>query len=288
MVKREGSPSTASSQPATKKKSSGAIKEKKKLVSSVSKLSTPNNCKESHPTWSEELPQGEYGKQCVEKWCLLAPYDNSITDKQWRSYFLERSELDHIHTSLTPAFERIERDELGNTSTVLRSMASAISGEIYGSAIKDEEEKTRLGRTSRGSIYLLKLAGVNDGTTPQTLEVQSRLYSPYGIGTSIDFAYYFHHLPQTEPVDFNTWLLASPRSIADSQPSRATESSALRKNGSGAPTDSAIKIFRCVSPLHSFSRRPFALSLSFPHPKPHSCFPFFQFSRAPPNPSPRP
>jgi len=42
-------------------------------------------------------------------------------------------------------------------------MASAISGEIYGAAIEDDEEKTRLARTSRGSIYLLKLAGASDG-----------------------------------------------------------------------------------------------------------------------------
>jgi len=68
MVKREGSPSTTSSQPATKKKSSGGVKEKKKLVSSIPKLSTPNSWKETHSTWSEEMPQGEYGKQCVEKW----------------------------------------------------------------------------------------------------------------------------------------------------------------------------------------------------------------------------
>jgi hypothetical protein len=104
-------------------------------------------------------------------------------------------------------------EELGqDTFAILRRASLAAGASILGAAEVNEDERTRIARVLMGSVYLLKCWGNDEegyvsspvagagahvrcsgGDNPRTVNVTSRVYSPFGIGTSLDLEYNYHY-----------------------------------------------------------------------------------------------
>lgn len=86
-------------------------------------------------------------------------------------------------------------EELGqDTFKILRAASANVAAVIYGSSLA-EADRIRVARTLRGSLYFTSLWGNDEeggGDNPRTVNVTSRLYSPFGLGTSLDLSYNFH------------------------------------------------------------------------------------------------
>ncbi|CAE6468862.1 unnamed protein product [Rhizoctonia solani] len=189
---------------------SGGTSKKAKITTKSKKVklrqSNPPNWQTLHPEWSEDMPRGKNARLCIEKWCLLPPYDHEITERQWKAYYKERSALDEANTC---------------GYDIIKNVAAA----IYGSVL-DEQDKTAIARTIRGSLYFLGVEGTDDGDGARSAFAKTRLYSPFGIGTSVDLAYNYHFR-------FREWeqfgsLLAKSNGVQDLDPewprkSRATD-----------------------------------------------------------------
>ncbi|EUC61997.1 hypothetical protein RSOL_411880 [Rhizoctonia solani AG-3 Rhs1AP] len=169
--------------PATKKAATGPKLKKSKA---------PNW--DSEPEFSNEKPTGEWASKCVERWCLLPPYDTSISEKRWEDYYNERSALDEINSSGSKKSKEIVSEELGqDTWKILRKAASDLAAIVLGSKLADEERKKQIARTLMGSLYFTELWGNDEGDgSSRDVEAKTRLYSPFGAGASIDFYYRYH------------------------------------------------------------------------------------------------
>ncbi|KAF8597788.1 hypothetical protein BDV93DRAFT_527186 [Ceratobasidium sp. AG-I] len=163
----------------------GATKkaEAKKAEPKLKKSTAPNW--EEHSEWSQEKPTGKWAKRC----------DTSIEEKHWQTYHRERSALDKINTLGGGESRSIESEDLGcDTWWVLRHAAEQLAATILGSSLDDEEHKKRIAHTLLGSLYFTGLDGQNDcDGSPRTVDAKTRLYSPFGIGTSIDLCYSYHY-----------------------------------------------------------------------------------------------
>lgn len=127
----------------------------------------------------------------------------------------ERRALDEINTKHSDKSKKIVSEELGqDTFSILRAASSSIAAAIYGAAQLDEADKTRIARTLRGSLYFTELWGNDEegwvhasayalihiadpslysgGDNPRTVNSKTRLYSPFGLGTSLELVYNFH------------------------------------------------------------------------------------------------
>ncbi|KAJ7746995.1 hypothetical protein B0H16DRAFT_1555938 [Mycena metata] len=146
--------------------------------------------------WSHDKPETEFAAKCIERWCLLPPYNTRIPDAQWKEYYLERRALDEINTEHSDKSKKIVSEELGqDTFSILRAASSSIAATIYGAAQLNEADKTRIARTLRGSLYFTELWGNDEeggGDNPRTVNSKTRLYSPFGLGTSLELVYNFH------------------------------------------------------------------------------------------------
>ncbi|KAG8791611.1 hypothetical protein FRC12_008673 [Ceratobasidium sp. 428] len=178
----------------TKKASTGG----KKTAAGVKKASTPQLQASTQPKWdkpeySDEKPTGEWAKMSVERWCLLPPYNTLITDDQWKTYYHERSGLDDVNSVESDKNRMVISDELCcDTWEQLRFMSGNVAAAIFGSVL-DDEHKKRIGRTLLGSLYLIELSGSGEGDgSPREIRAMTRLYSPFGLGTSIDFHYGYY------------------------------------------------------------------------------------------------
>ncbi|CAE6468870.1 unnamed protein product [Rhizoctonia solani] len=176
----------------------------------------------SHPGWSDNKPTGEWGKKCVETWCLLAPYDSTITEEQWKKYYDERSALDRVNTLRGGHSAPIESEDLGQpTWGILRDSGDVVAAAIMGSAqLQDANRKKRITHVLFGSLYFIRLDGTDEGNgppEPRHLDVYSRLYSPFGIGTSVDFHYDYHYRRRFSRQDDERFasLTARLRTITD-------------------------------------------------------------------------
>ncbi|KAJ7036096.1 hypothetical protein C8F04DRAFT_1096179 [Mycena alexandri] len=146
--------------------------------------------------WSNDKPETEFAAKCIERWCLLPPYNTRLPDAQWKEYYLERTALDEINTKHSNKSKKIVSEELGqDTFSILRAASSNVAATIYGAAQLDEADKTRIARTLRGSLYFTELWGNDEeggGDNPRTVNSKTRLYSPFGLGTSLELVYNFH------------------------------------------------------------------------------------------------
>ncbi|CAE6504945.1 unnamed protein product [Rhizoctonia solani] len=213
------------------------------------KATAPKWTTDAHPGWSDNKPTGEWGKRCVETWCILAPYDSTITEEQWKKYYLERSALDRVNTIRGGSSASIESVDLGQpTWRILQDSADAIAAAIMGSAqLQDVNHKKRITHVLLGSFYFMRLDGADEGNgppEPRHLEVYSRLYSPFGLGTSVDFHYEYHYRRRFERQDDERFasLTAKLRTPADcgvEPPSRSNEDSD-GENESGGPANAYI------------------------------------------------
>ncbi|CAE6444770.1 unnamed protein product [Rhizoctonia solani] len=179
-----------------------------------------------HPEWSKNIPKGKNAKLCIEKWCLLPPYDHEITEKQWKAYHDERSALDKANTCGYDAKPTLKPEDVcANPWRVLEMASQNISSAIYGSVL-DEEGKTAIARTLRGSLYFIELEGEDDGGGPRSVYAKTRLYSPFGIGTSVDFSYGYH-FRYREGEQFG-YLIAMSNSVGDLDPEKPRKSKAIK------------------------------------------------------------
>ncbi|KAG8729176.1 hypothetical protein FRC10_004193 [Ceratobasidium sp. 414] len=105
----------------------------------------------------------------------------------------EQSTLDKINTSGSDKSMPIVAEELGKDNLhTLRKMSEDIAAAIFGSVL-DDEHKRRIGRTLLGSLYFTELSGTGKGDgSPREVRAMSRLYSAFGLGTSIDTFYSYY------------------------------------------------------------------------------------------------
>ncbi|CAE7150360.1 unnamed protein product [Rhizoctonia solani] len=214
----------------------------------------PKLKKSKAPNWSDsgfssEKPTGEWGKKCVERWCLLPPYDTSISEKEWEDYYNERSALDKNNSSgSTENKPLINEEELGQDAwKILRKAASDLAAVVLGSKLADEERKKQIARTLMGSLYYAEMWGNDEGDgSPRDVDVKTRLYSPFGAGTSIDF-YYTYHLRArmfSNGERFSS-LYAKSRMRIEVDPKNPTACSAVRRNANSVlkAASDAITVF---------------------------------------------
>ncbi|KAG9105556.1 hypothetical protein FRC07_009195 [Ceratobasidium sp. 392] len=83
-------------------------------------------------------------------------------------------------------------DLCGDIWDFLRCASGDVAAVIYGSVLDDELRKTQIGRTLIGSLYLTEVSGCDDGGSVREICAMSRLYSPFGLGTSIDLSYSYY------------------------------------------------------------------------------------------------
>ncbi|CAE6405963.1 unnamed protein product [Rhizoctonia solani] len=195
------------------------------------KAVAPKWTADTRPGWSDNKPTGEWGRKCVEAWCLLAPYDSTITEEQWKNYYDERSVLDRVNTLRGGHSSAIESEDLGQpTWGILRESGDVVAAAIMGSAqLQDMDRKKRITHVLFGSLYLIRLDGTDEGNgppEPRHIDVYSRLYSPFGIGKSVDFHYTYHYRRRFERQDDERFasLTARLRTIADCGAAPLTQS----------------------------------------------------------------
>ncbi|KAG9100983.1 hypothetical protein FS749_011263 [Ceratobasidium sp. UAMH 11750] len=233
---------------------SGAASERpaKKAATGGGKASTPRLKKSTQPKWegegySQDKPTGEWGAKCVERWCLLPPFDTSITEDQWKAYYLERSALDKVNTSGSDESKPIVSEELGqDTWVILRRMAGNVAAAIFGSSL-DDEHKKRIGQTLLGSLYFTDLWGNDEGDgSPREVRAQSRLYSPFGLGTSIDL-FYSYHLRRRMTMNGERFasLYVNANTVSDCDTENPRKCSSVTKNTNGVDkaAPDAITVF---------------------------------------------
>ncbi|KAG8708375.1 hypothetical protein FRC11_006531 [Ceratobasidium sp. 423] len=184
----------------------------------------------------EERPAKKKPATRAKKGNLLAPYDSTITEGQWKKYYDERTALDRVNTMRGGKSGPIESEDLDQpTWGVLRNSGDAIAAAIMGSAqLQDINRKKRIAHVLLGAFYYIQLEGVDEGNgppEPRHLDLYSRLYSPFGLGTSADFHYEYHYRRRITRRDDERFALltAKLRTIADcgakppSQPENGSE-----------------------------------------------------------------
>ncbi|KAJ1311866.1 hypothetical protein OPQ81_010326 [Rhizoctonia solani] len=166
---------------------SGPAKKKAATAPKLRKSKAPTW--DSVPEYSNEKPTGEWAKKCVDRWCLLPPYDTSISEKRWENYYKERAALDKVNSSGAEESKDIISEELDqDTWKILRKAAGDLAAILLGSNLANEERKRQIARTLMGSLYFLEMWGNDEGDgSPREVQSRTRLYSPFGTGGSIDF-----------------------------------------------------------------------------------------------------
>ncbi|CAE6467813.1 unnamed protein product [Rhizoctonia solani] len=237
MPPKRANPSTSSTKSGGTNKKAKVATKSKKAVPKLPK-SIPPNWQTRHSQWSKVMPKGKNAKLCIEKWCLLPPYDHGMTEKQWKAYHDERSALDKVNTCGYSARPTLKPEYLcANPWRVLEIASRNIASAIYGSVL-EEEEKIAIARTLRGSLYLLELEGEDDDG-PRSVYAKTRLYSPFGIGTSIDFSYDYH-FRYREGEQFGS-LIGMSNGVEDLDPEKPRKSKAIK--GFDTPKPGSVKIF---------------------------------------------
>ncbi|KAB5588607.1 hypothetical protein CTheo_7947 [Ceratobasidium theobromae] len=179
---------------------------------------------DDQPEWTNKKLTRKWGKKCVERWCLLPPYDTRITEAQWKAYYEERTALEKINTMKSQESAAIVSEELmQNTWKILRKAAENVEFTILGCKLDDEQLKQRIARTLMGSLYFLELWGSNEEDlrprTPRYVTAKTRLYSPFGIGTSIDLYYdYYYRYRVCMADERHSSLDGALRTISDCKP----------------------------------------------------------------------
>jgi hypothetical protein len=174
---------------------------------------------------------GPWLKKCVAQWQLIAPFDLSVTEEQWEEYYKERAALhwfnnetnglhcENIWDSYSPE-EHVEPkwsenfpqpplkaynagkcysdgDVVEDHIKMLRkSIKDVISGcsKLTSKLTTATEDKSEIAVKLASGIYILfgETEWHVDGDSCESLEIQTRLYSPFGLGTSIDMSVAWH------------------------------------------------------------------------------------------------
>ncbi|KEP49008.1 hypothetical protein V565_110330 [Rhizoctonia solani 123E] len=230
-------PAKRKSSSTSKKSDKPYVKTKKapkgKTAAPALNSSTPPNWQTHCPEWSTDRPEGKNAKCCIDKWCLLPPYDHRISEDEWDLYFRERTALDELNTFGSDASASIQPGELRPPLRVLEDSAADIAAAMYGSVLV-EESKIAIARTLRGSLYITSATGMEGCFT-----VNTRLYSPFGIGTSVDFGYDYSY--DYRESDYFGLLVAKSNKVGDIDAESPRKCKALAEDGS--PQPGSVEIF---------------------------------------------
>lgn len=183
------------------------------------------------PNLLDECPSaaGPWLRRCVDRWNLIAPFDPAVTEMQWRAYYKERAALDWWVASNggkgIPKDDDADGDENLNDDDglvlpewkedfPLVDMGSypndeVIFGEMDGDSVLDHTEAIRdaVGDVIKGCprlgitpehmescVYFLggEINWAGD-TYPRTADYVVRMYSPCGLGTSLEINVTWHY-----------------------------------------------------------------------------------------------
>jgi hypothetical protein len=81
---------------------------KKAKTSPVPSLKKSTNLQWGGPRFSMRAPTTPNVEKCIDKWDLLAPFDTTITDKQCKEYFEERTAVENLNTPWHRRVQAIE------------------------------------------------------------------------------------------------------------------------------------------------------------------------------------
>jgi len=173
--------------------------------------------KMSLPALKKARVQGPWFKRSVERWNLIAPFDPNVTEKDWEKYYKERAALDWYamviwdwderkYPPWTEDFPQPKMSDMftskygdNKPSTIVGkaekdSLRKAIKSviddcpELLACGLKEGED---LGEKMGSGLYFLKVnveTVLDENSELYTdMTVTTRLYSPFGLGTSIDF-----------------------------------------------------------------------------------------------------
>ncbi|KAF9265898.1 hypothetical protein L218DRAFT_986074 [Marasmius fiardii PR-910] len=99
----------------------------------------------------------------------------------------------------------------------VRNACKSVSQVVYG-AVGEEEDRVSIARTLRGSLYYLSLRihCPDPGDSPlRTVNAKTRLYSPHGLGTSVDLVWSYHYRARMMFSERSADLWAKTRAISD-------------------------------------------------------------------------
>ena len=180
------------------------------------------------PGLLDALPEdaGEWLQACVSRWNLIAPFDPTIPDEMWESYYRERAALDwyineanglqEVWTEETAYGERSAKPNPAWTEDFPKPpMYAYLDGDCYqefdtpqnhvksiGEALKkvvegcpqltDEAGNENIGDKLAAGVYVLEGYTNWDDDDCRSFDCKTRLYSPYGLGTAVDFKLRWH------------------------------------------------------------------------------------------------
>ncbi|KZV67696.1 hypothetical protein PENSPDRAFT_653889 [Peniophora sp. CONT] len=207
---------------------------------------------------SEEKPKTEWARRAIDRWLLLPPYDTTIADNTWKSYYEERAALEELNrVESQDARMLIALEVSGQKSVVLlRQARRDIARVLRGAALWDGAREAYPRSASSGLYFtsLSALSGAPPGSDVQapvlSVRVKTRFYSPLGLGTALDLAYNHHLMSPSSSFSSFSALLARTRTIYDCNIHNPTRSSVVRTVGYGyleEPLPGASEILRVVS-----------------------------------------
>ncbi|CAE6501403.1 unnamed protein product [Rhizoctonia solani] len=196
------------------------------------KPSTSPNWQARYQEWSNHLPEGEKAKRCIDKWCLLPPYDHSITEDQWELYYKERSALDGINTFGSDASSSVLPRELRPPLRVLEDASANLAATIYGSVLA-EASKIAIARTLRGSLYITEADGQEGWQAPGSIRLLES-----GPPLTLDIVIYSFDYRES---DFFGLLVAISNGVGDIDVENPGKCKALEEDGS--PRPESVEVF---------------------------------------------
>jgi hypothetical protein len=179
------------------------------------------------PGLLDSIPEdaGPWLQTCVQRWNLIAPFDPTIPDEMWESYYRERASLDWF-TKEAKGLQVVWDEDMALGKKEAKPtpawtedfpkppLYAYCGGECYvpmdtpqnhadaiGKALKKTiegcpqltDDVENIGDKFASSIYVLNGSTNWDDTYCRTFNGQIRLYSPYGLATSVDLNMRWHY-----------------------------------------------------------------------------------------------
>ena len=199
----------------------------------------------------DSIDAGPWLEKCVERWHLIAPFDPNVTDEQWEEYYRERAALDwyikeakglqvewdddYSHgkkeykpPAWTEEFPKppmyaysegecyVENDAIQNH---VESIGEALKEVISGCPQISDDLKA-LGEKFAGGVYVLSGFTNWDDMFCRDFDIQTRLYSPYCLATSVDFKIRWHFRQRMSFTEHSTRIDFVVRTAEDVDPLR--------------------------------------------------------------------